>query len=138
MEIIFYSIKNYLIPISSAVILESFFYLLFYIFKKDDVKIMVYVKCLVISFFVFVSFNLGYEIGANDSFMEGLYKFIQYAHSFFSHALYGIIFYMLGHIPVLIYLYFKKEKNRYDLVMRKVYYLFGMLISLVAIVYLMK
>jgi len=138
MEVIFSFIKNYLIPISSAVILESFFYLLYYIIKKDREMVYLYLKWLVISFFVFVSFNLGYEIGANYSFIEGLYKFIQYAPSFFSQALFGIVFYMLLHIPVLIYLYLKKEKDRYNLVMKRLFYLFGIFILVFVIVYLSK
>ncbi len=128
MEFIISILNIFFIPLSIAVAIESLLYLLYYLFKKDERNIIKYLKWLIISFAIYVSFNLGYEIGANYSFSEGLYRFIRSSGDALNYAFYGIIYYLLLHAPFLLYFHFKKRRDLYDVTMKKMFYLMGILI----------
>ncbi len=129
-------LERYIIPLLAGVCLESFCYVMYYLFKKDFSKLESSLKLLVISFFGYVSIKLGYGVGVSSSFLEGFYDFIEYSPSFFGYSLYGLGMYMVLHTPLLLYLYIKKKRERYDLIMKRVYILILLFILNSIFVYL--
>jgi len=129
-------LNNFIIPVFAAVFLESLLYFIYYSIKKNREERDKYLKRLIIFFFIYVSFNLGYEIGVSGSFIQGLYEFVRGSFDFISYGVYGCIYYLLFYLILLIYFSIRKKKDVKKIITQRMSIVFLILVILSIVVLL--